>query len=151
MGLAVSWYRCLDTPLGFSTLCQRSSPFRCFPLGVLHLFWVQFASLLLWWSLVVGLAVSGYTTWFSTLCQHSSTFRCLPLAGAATFLAPVCWSTPAVVPCCWVGGVFTASLGFLPCAVFFLRDLQLAWLPLQQVPLEIFRSQGVCPSASLVT
>ena len=27
MGLAVSWY-----PTWFSTLCQRSSPFRCFPL-----------------------------------------------------------------------------------------------------------------------
>ena len=44
-----------------------------------------------------------------------------PLAGVATFLAPVCWSTPAVVPCGWVGGVFAASLGFLPCAVLFLR------------------------------
>ena len=78
-------------------------------------------------------------------------FRCLPLAGSATFLAPVCWSTPAVEPCCWVGGVFDASLGFLPCAVLFLRGLQLAQLTLQQVPLGIFRSPGVCPSASLVT
>ena len=74
----------------------------------------------------------------------------LPLRGSAPFLAPVRWST-MVVPCCWVGGVFTASLGFLPCAVLFLRVLQLAWLTLQRVPLEIFRSPGVCPSASLVT
>ena len=50
-----------------------------------------------------------------------------PLAGAATFLAPVCWSTPAVVPCGWVGGVFAASLGFLPCAVLFLRACRLPW------------------------
>ena len=51
---------------------------------------------------------------------------------------------------CWVGGVFDGSPGFLPGAVFFLRDLQLAQLTLQRVPLEIFRSLGVCPSASLV-
>ena len=50
--------------------------------------------------------------------------------------------------CCWVGGVFDASHGFLPGAVLFLRDLQLI---LQRVPLGIFRSPGVCPSASLVT
>ena len=42
------------------------------------------------------------------------------------------------------------SLGFLPCAVLFLRGLPLAQLTLQQVPLGIFRSPGVCP-ASLVT
>ena len=48
-----------------------------------------------------------------------------PLAGAATFLAPVCWSTPAVVPCGWVGGVFAASLCFLTCAVLFLRACSL--------------------------
>ena len=78
--------------------------------------WLQLAGLLLQWTFIVGLAVSWYTTWFSTLCQH-----CLPLAGSATFLAPVCWSPPAVEPCCWVGGVFVVSLGFLPCAVLFLR------------------------------
>ena len=43
-----------------------------------------------------------------------------------------------------------ASLGFLPCAMLFLRGLQLAQLTLQQVPLGIFRSPGVCLS-SLVT
>ena len=74
-----------------------------------------------------------YTTWFSTLCQHS-----LPLAGSATFLAPVSWPTPAVEPCCWVGGVFGASLGSLPCAVLFLRGLQFSQLTLPQVPLGIF-------------
>ena len=96
-------------------------------------------------------AVSWYTTWFSTLCQRSFPFHCLPLAGSATFLAPVCWSTPVVEPCCWVGGVLDASLGFLPCAVLFLLGLPLAQLTLQQVPLGIFRSPDVCPSASLVT
>ena len=42
----------------------------------------------------------------------------LPHRGSATFLAPVCWSTPAVVPCGWVGGVFAVSLGFshVPCS-----------------------------------
>ena len=128
----------------------------------------------------MGLAVSWYTTWFSTLCQRSFPFRCFPLAGSAPFLAPVRWSTPAVEPCCWVGGVwihhlvfylgpvqlplllltlrgcgnlsgssllvyscggalllglegvFAASLCFLPCAVLFLRGLQLSQL---QVPL----------------
>ena len=82
----------------------------------------------------MGLAVSGYTTWFSTLCQRSFPFRYLPLAGSATFLAPVCWSTLAVEPCCWVGGVFDASLGFLPCAVLFLRGLQFAQLPCSRFP-----------------
>ena len=47
-----------------------------------------------------------------------------------------------MVPCCWVGGVFAVSLGFLPCAVLFLRGLQLAQLTLLQVPLGIFRSPG---------
>ena len=83
---------------------------------------------------IVGLAVSWYTTWFSTLFQHSFPFRCLPLAGSATFLAPVCWSTSAVEPCCWVGSVFDAPLGLLPCAVLFLRDLQLGSLPCSGFP-----------------
>ena len=95
--------------------------------------WLQLAGLLLQWTFIVGLAVSWYTTWFSTLCQRS-----LPLAGSATFLAPVCWPTPAVEPCCWVGGVFDTLFGFLPCAVLFLRGLQFARLTLQQVPLGIF-------------
>ena len=93
---------------------------------------------ILQWTFVVGLAVSWYTTWFSTLCQRSLPCRSLPLADSATFLAPVCWPTPAVVPCCWVGGVFGASLGSLPCAVLFLRGLRFAMLTLQQVPLGLF-------------
>ena len=87
--------------------------------------WLQLAGLLLQCTFIVGLAVSWYTTWFSTLCQRSFPFRCLPLAGSATFLAPVCWSTPVVEPCCWVGGVFDASLGFLPC----LRSLPCSRFP----------------------
>ena len=59
--------------------------------------------------------------------------RWLPLAGSATFLAPVSWPTPAVGTCCWVGGVFSAPLGFLPCAVLFLRGLRFAQLPLPQL------------------
>ena len=61
--------------------------------------------------------------------------RWLPLAGSATFLAPVGWPAPAVETCCWVGGVFGAPLGFLPCAVLFLRGLRFAQLPLPQVTL----------------
>ena len=75
----------------------------------------------------------------------------LTLSGFCNLSGSSCWSTPAVEPCCWVGGVFVASLGLLPCAVLFLRGLPLAQLTLQQVPLGIFRSPGVCPSASLVT
>ena len=77
----------------------------------------------------MGLVGSWYSTWFSTLCQRGfplagsapSPFCCLPFTGAAPFQAPVCGSTSAVGPCGWVGGVFAASLGFLPCAVLFLR------------------------------
>ena len=69
-----------------------------------------------------------------------------PLAGASTCLAPVCWSTPAVgldesllrhlvfshVPC--------SSSGPAACAAFPAAGY-----------LGVFRSPGVCPSASLVT
>ena len=77
----------------------------------------------------MGLVGSWYSTWFSTLCQRGfplagsapSPFCRLPFAGAAPFQAPVCGSTSEVGLCGWVGGVFAASLGFLPCAVLFLR------------------------------
>ena len=74
--------------------------------------WLRLAGLLLQWTFIVGLAVSWSTTWFSTLCQRSFPFCCLPLAGSATFLTPVCWSPPAVEPCCWVGGVLLHRLVF---------------------------------------
>ena len=105
-----------------------------FPLAGSAPIWLQLAGLLLQWTFIVGLAMSGYTTWCSTLCQRSFPFCCLPLVGSATFLAPVCWSTLVVEPCCWVGGVFDASLGFLPCAVLFLRGLQFAQLPCSRFP-----------------
>ena len=110
--------------------------------------WLQLADLLLQWTLIVGLAVSWYTTWFSTLCQRSFPFRCLPLAGSATFLTPVFWSTPAVEPCCWVEVVFGAPLDFLPCAVLFPGACGLRSLPCSRFP---FLSPGACPFASLVT
>ena len=56
--------------------------------------------------------------------------RRLPLGGSATFLAPVACPAPAVEPCCWLGGVFSAPLGFLPCAVLFLRGLRFAQVTL---------------------
>ena len=108
------------------------------PLAGSATFWLLLAGLLLQWTFVVGLAVSWYTTWFSTLCLRSFPCSSLPLTGFATFLAPVCWPTPAVEPCCWVGDVYGASLGSLPCAVLFPRSLQFAQLTLLQVQLGIF-------------
>ena len=67
----------------------------------------------------------------------------LPLAGYATFLAPVSWPTPAVETSCWVGGVFGAPPGFLPCAVLFLRGLRFAQLPLPQLTLGGFSAFSV--------
>ena len=89
-----------------------------------------------------------YTTWFSALCQRCFSCCSFSLAGSATFLAPVSWPTPAVEPGCWVGGVFGASLGSLPCAVLFLRGLHFAQLTLPQVPLWGFSAYCVtgCPS-----
>ena len=39
-----------------------------------------------------------------------------------------------MVPCGWVGGVFAASLGFLPCAVLFLRACSLRSFPSCRLP-----------------
>ena len=129
------WLLCLFLGrLRFSTACSTAG----YPWRVPQPIWLQLTGLLLQWTFVVGLAVSWYTTWFSTLYQCSFPCRSLPLAGSATFLAPVCWPTPTMEPCCWVGGVFGASLGTLPCAVLFLRGLQFAQLTLPQVPLGIF-------------
>ena len=82
---------------------------------------------------MLGWRCLWYTTWFSILCQRS-----LPFAGSTTFLALVSWPPPAVEPGCWVGGVFGALLGSLPCAVLLLRGLQFAQLTLPQVTLGIF-------------
>ena len=90
----------------------------------------------------VGLVGSWYSTWFSTLCQRGFPSHCFPLtgsapspfAGAAPFQAPVCGSTSAVGPCGWVGGVFAASLGLLPCAVLFLRACSLSSFPSCRLP-----------------
>ena len=50
----------------------------------------------------------------------------------------------------WVGGIFAAPLGFLPCAVLFLGACSVCCFPCCS-SLGVFRSPGVCPSASLVT
>ena len=63
--------------------------------------------------------------------------RVLPqvtLRGSTPFLAPVSCPSPAVEPC-WVGGVFGALLGFIPCAVLFLRGLRFTQFTLPQVTL----------------
>ena len=79
--------------------------------------------------------------------------RRLPLGGSATFLASVACPASAVEPCCWVGCVFSASLGFLPCTMLFLRGLQFVQLTPPQVALGgflTFLSPGACPTAALV-
>ena len=60
--------------------------------------------------------------------------RRLSLGGYATFVDPVACPAPAV-ELCWVCGVFGALLGFLPCAVLFLRGLRFALLTLPLVDL----------------
>ena len=69
--------------------------------------------------------------------------RVLPLVALSGQPAPVSWPTPAVETCCWVGVVFGAPLGFLPCAVLFLRGLRFAQLPLPQLTLGGFSAFSV--------
>ena len=91
------------SPLWFSTLCQRSSPFRCFPFGVLRPCRVR---------------------------QHV----CLQFADLLLGLGwrDLCCATWTHVPC--------SSSGPAACAAF--PDVG---------SIVVFRSPGVCPSASLVT
>ena len=152
--LSLFWCVCSAFFLGhlrFSAACHAAG----YPSRVPHLAdsgWLTYSCSghLLWgWRCLVTGVLIHHLVFYLVLAQLP--LPLLPLRGSAPFLAPVRWSTTAVEPCGWVGGVFPASLGLLSCAMFFLPDRQLAWLPLQRVPLEIFRSQGVCPSASLVT
>ena len=50
----------------------------------------------------------------------------------------------------WVGGIFAAPLGFLPCAMLFLRACSVRCFSAAG-SFGVFRLPGVCPSASLVT
>ena len=70
-----------------------------------------------------------------------------PLLGASACLTPVCWSTPGVV---LEGSVLCHLVFFLPCAVLFSGPAACAAFP-DAGSLGVFRSPGVCPSASLVT
>ena len=107
-----------------------------------------------WGRLLLSLFWCGFSTssWGACSCQR----RVLPqvtLRGSAPFLAPVACPAPAVEPCCWVGGVFGAPLGFLPCAVLFLWGLRFVRLTLPQVALGgflTFLSPSACPTAALV-
>ena len=112
----------------------RSVSCRWLPFSGSAPIWLRLAGLFLQWTFIVGLAVSWYTTWFSTLCQRSFPLRCFPLAGSASFLAPVHWSSTAVEPCCWVGGVFIHHL------VFYLVPAQL--------PLPLLTLSGCCNLSS---
>ena len=79
--------------------------------------------------------------------------RRLPLGGSATFLAPVACPAPEVEPCCWVGGVFGASLGFLPlCLTLPPGPAVCAAYPAAGCPWGFlsFLSPGACPTAALV-
>ena len=92
-----------------------------------------------WGRLLLSLFWCGFcaSSWGACGFQR----RVLPLVtlkGSATFRDPVSWPTPAVETCCWVGGVFGAPLGFLPCAVLFLQGLRFAQLPLPQLTLRGF-------------
>ena len=77
VGLAVSWYT-----TWFSTLCQRSFPFRCLPLAGSATFLAPVAGLLLRWGLVVGLEVSllRHLVCYHVPCSSSGAcrFRSLP-------------------------------------------------------------------------
>ena len=140
------WLLCLFLGrLRFSTVCPAAG----YPWRVPQPIWLPLTGVLLQWTFVVGLALSWYTTWFSTLCQRSFLCCSLPLAGSATFLAPVCWPTPAVEPCCWVGGVAWFStlcralpLGPAVCAAYPAAGSLGDFLP--------FLSPGARPSAALV-
>ena len=89
-----------------------------------------------WGRLLLGLLWCGFcASSGAPAVFRGVSCRWLPLAGSATFLAPVSWPTPAVETCCWVGGVFGAPLGFLPCVVLFLRGLRFVQLPLPQLTL----------------
>ena len=89
------------------------------------------SSCLVWGRLLLSLFWCGFCASSWGACGFLGVSCCwLPFAGSATFLAPVSWLTPAVETCCGVGGVFGAPLGFLPCAVLFLRGLRFAQLTL---------------------
>ena len=69
-----------------------------------------------------------------------------PLTGASACLTPVCWSTPGV----GLGGSLLRHLVFshVPCSSS--RPAACAAFP-DAGSIRIFRSPGVCPSASLVS
>ena len=54
----------------------------------------------------------------------------VPLPGASACLTPVCWSTPGIV----LEGSLLRHLGFLPCAVLFLRACSVRCFPCCRFP-----------------
>ena len=125
--------------------------FSCGPTSLVVPVWVSFCGggdVFLSCSAWGRLLLSLFWCCFCALGRLRFSRRVLPqvtLGGSAAFLAPVACPAPVVEPCCWVGGVFGALLGFLPCAVLFLRGLQFAQLTLPQVALGgflTFRSPG---------
>ena len=79
--------------------------------------------------------MSCYPTWFSTLCQRSSPFA----ASRSGFCAldgcvSVSDSSLLVYSWGWVGVFFAVPLGFLPCAVLFLRACGVRCFPCCRFP-----------------
>ena len=79
--------------------------------------------------------MSCYPTWVSTLCQRSSPFRCFSFG----VLHPcrerqlVCLQLLVYSWGC-VGGFFAAPLGFLPCAMLFIRACSVRCFPCYRFP-----------------
>ena len=114
--LLLGW-RCLGTPLGFLPCASAASPSAAYPYRVLQPFWLQFAGLLLRWSLVVGLEVSLMCrlVFYHVPCSSSGAcgLRSLPCKRFP-------WGFSAVTGClsfCFPGDVGWASaLPFFLCA-----------------------------------
>ena len=113
--------------------------------------WLRLADLLLRWRFSVGWGCLGT----DVLLPHLGFYlvpaqlplRCsAPLTGASACLTPVCWSTPGVV----LEGSLLRHLVFshVPCS----SSGPTAWAAFHAAgSLGVFRSPGVCPSASLVS
>ena len=131
--LSLFWCDCSAIFLGhlrFSAMCHAAG----YPSGVPHL------TDLLQWRFGVGLGVS----WYRCPVRH---FGFLPCASAAPHSAASPSGFYALDGCVsmsdssllvyswgWAGGIFAAPLGFLPCAVLFLRACSVRCFPCCRFP-----------------
>ena len=93
-----------------------------------------------------------FPPWFSTLCQHSSPYAASP-SGFCALAGCVSMSDSSLLVYSWgcAGRVCAVSLGVSPMCRALPQGLQRALLFPDAGSLGVFRSPGVCPSASLVT